>query len=162
MREPSLELLFDLARLLRRYPPEAWNEAFLALRNPRVINRLIYFARKMSETSRDAHDLRRQPFRETSSREMEEDWEKGYLLSQLRSDLMRKPLGQIRDVAYSLRVGFDEDTKKSQLVSGIMQTLAGLGTGDLRKKLPRHLMETARNAGEYDRWVSLIMGKYAK
>lgn len=164
MKEVSSEILIDLARLLKRYPPEAWEEVLHILEDRRTIEKLIFFARNMQHL---AHQVKHVPDAplfsiEESRPSFQEEFERAHVLSLLRSDLSKKPLAQLRDVARSLMIRSDFPGKKPAVIKRIMEELSTLPPKELQKKLPRHLMNSARSAEEYERWVTLIMGKYAK
>jgi len=152
------ELLFDIAKLLRKYPVDVWQDFLHDLHKPELRKKLIYFASVLSELSSES----RTNFRRNSARDDDEIlFRKAVLLDQIRTDLTRRRVFEVKDYAESLGIDFDRSTGKAALINRILKTLS---TKDLqeveRVRTPRLFSRPVKE--DYERWGELIMGKKTK
>ena len=152
------ELLLDIAKLLRKYPAEVWEDLIRELNSPSFREKVLYALREMQSLSRQSRALpRHMPEREAD----EVAFRRAMLLSQVRAELSRRSIAEIREYADSLGVGADATAKKETLIRRIVKAL---GSRDLveieRIKVPSLFRRPL--AQDYERWGELIMGKKGK
>jgi hypothetical protein len=160
MNDLNPELLIDLAKLIRKYDERALSRFADALENPRTRQQIMRFLRALD---RVAFDLRKAPMLgDSKSPNTEADIEKGILLGKLRSDLGRRNLNHLFDIAQRFDVGFEHKPTRSEIISKIMHHLSLLPSAEIKRRIPHSFVESSRDENEYRRWVKLIMGKHAR
>jgi len=152
------ELLIDIARLIRKYPPEVWEDLTDLLHRPELRERVLYLAREMSKLS---HQARAGLERNAARAEDDIVFRRALLLDQIRTDLETRRGSEVRDYARSLGMGFDKSTTKEVLISRILKMLAAKDVEEIeRVRTPTLFSRPVRE--DYERWGELIMGKKTK
>src|SRR5689334_25042233 len=105
------ELLLDIAKLVRKYPPEVWDEFFHYLRSPDVRERILTFVDELNRLSSQS----RVDFRRENDITEEVLFRRAVLLDQIREDLRKRRLSELREYAESLGASFPRDMSKAAL-----------------------------------------------
>lgn len=160
------DLLLDLARLARKYPPRDWQAILTWVQDDAHRARLAALLQQVLAASREVRPgQRREAPPATIAALLETLLSEDQARAELLSDFWRKLL--TRDVLptpASLRL-FAEvvslkpptSKKREQAVNDIIRQLAPLPLADLRAALEKASAASAGLGAEYQRWVSLIM-----
>jgi hypothetical protein len=160
MNDLNPELLIDLAKLMRKYDESALLRFAEVLEDPKRRNQILRFLKAFDRVS---HEMRRMPLlTDSKNSNTDADIEKGILLSKLRSDLGRRSLEDLFEVAHRFGVIFEHKPTRIELISSIMHNLSLLPAAEIKRKIPSSFVEASRDENEYRRWVRLIMGKHAR
>ena len=152
------ELLLDVAKLLRKYPPDVWEDLLRDLNSPSFRDGLFYVLEGMRKLSYES----RSGYRQTESLTTDDMlFRRALLLNQTRVDLQRRRIAEIRDYAESLAVSFDRSTSRETLIRKILKVLEAKDIGEIEKtRIPTLFGRPVTQ--DYERWGELIMGRKDK
>lgn len=150
------ELLLDIAKLIRKYPPDVWEELLQHLHKPDFREKVLYVAREMSRLSHQS----RINVAQVSARSDDEEilFRRAVLLDQIRTDLRRRRVSEVRGYAESLRIPFDSSMGKEALIKRILKALAAKDVQEIERTRTPTLFGRPVTE-DYERWGELIMGK---
>lgn len=162
----NMDLIYDLARLARKYTPEDWGDLLRLLNDDesrrQVIN-LLQEIREVSSTNRKRssklHKITRIPDLLKDVRA--KDPEKGIILSEfwkrLRNHELLVKVSNIRMFANTIGLQDITATKRDQAIGELMRQLIALPTDKIEDALTKTTVEPRDFSEEYERWVSLIL-----
>ena len=151
------ELLLDIARLLRKYPADVWDELLQDLRSPDLHKKITIIVQEMHKLSHES----RANFRRTQEDQDEVFFRRALLLDQIRADLTRRAISEVRDYGESLGVATGGVVRKELLVNRILKTLAAKNIEEIRRTRTPSLFEPSVKE-DFERWGELIMGKRSR
>lgn len=170
--KPELELLVEIAKLLRKYGPQAFEDLSSALSSPEFSRCL---ASVLSGTARQARSLRPEGYdasdRKQRSRDFrsslvsleEIDPEKSELLVKFYDDLMAQTvLPSLRDIrAFASDAGLPpaKATARNKAMVPLLKTLLHLSTDELRSKLSAVKRVSTTDDRSLEGWSSIILNK---
>src|SRR5882762_8931930 len=101
------ELLLDIAKLIKKYPPPVWDEFLHQLRDPRFMDEVLYAVKEMGRLS---HESRVNSRRSDPRNDDDIFFRRALLLDQVRADLTRRRISEVRGYAESLGISFTGKT----------------------------------------------------
>jgi len=167
-KEINRDLVADLARLARRYPPEDWHAILRWLEDETSRHQLSLLLRELSNVSKRVVPPRKREKRSQSIGRLLEEMQstepaKAELLRDLHRRLLTRELlptpASLREFIEIVGLESRNTQKREQATNQLIRQLASLQHDDIEKALqvastgPRDLGE------EYERWVALILGR---
>lgn len=162
----NTELLAELARLARRYPPEAWESLLYWLEDEahrkQVVSLLSELARLSSRTpSRSRKPEIKASVPHVLADMQRTDGRKADLLQDFWRKLVAREVlpsqASIRSFAEMVGLRIPTSKKREQAVNDLVRQLIDLPYDDIQSALEKTAM-TSRDFGqEYERWVNIIL-----
>ena len=164
--EINTELLTELARLTRRYPPEAWESLLHWLEDETRRKQVVTLLRDLAQLSAGRPSISKkqeklpsiahlfgeiQPTDERKADLLRVFWEKLVAREVLPS------LGSVRSFAEMVGLKVPTSNKREQAIRDVVRQLANLSYADIEAALEKTAV-TSRDFGqEYQRWVNIIL-----
>lgn len=167
-KEINRDLVADLARLARRYPPEDWDAILRWLEDDTRRQQLSSLLRQLSIVSKRVMPPRKREKRPQSiGRLLEEMRSTEPAKAELLRDLYRRLLTrELLPTPASLRefieiAGLESSStqKREQATNQLIRQLASLQHDDIKKALEVASTGPRDLGKEYERWVALILGR---
>jgi hypothetical protein len=152
------ELLLDIAKLIRKYPPDVWEEFLHELNSRAFRDKLMYAVSELRKLSYESRSYSQHVEHTTGS---EAIYRRAILLNQVRSDLRKRRIVEIREYAESLGIAFDRRASKELLVRKILRALTAKDIDEIKKTRAATLFDRPVKQ-DYERWGELIMGRKTK
>jgi len=163
----NTDLIYDLARLARKYTPEDWDDLLRLLNDDnsrRQVVNLLQEIRAVSSTSRKRSLKSRKATRipDLLKDVRSKDPEKGIILSEfwkrLRNHELLVKVSNIRMFANTVGLQDITSTKRDQAIGELMRQMIDLPREKVEDALKKATAEPRNFGEEYERWVSLILG----
>jgi len=160
------DLLADLARLLKRYPPEEWNALMSWIQAPDRRRDLIAFLETMATAAKERRLANRGRPSTTSvlAKLRESDPAKAEFLIGFRERLaagnVLHSLSDIRDFMHRLGIELEQIPKKrEQAINRLTEELVDLPLDRIVEACAMIRSDVSQNDTEFSRWVDLILGR---
>ena len=170
--DPRLDMISDLAKLLRKYGPEAFEELVDAIRNPQFQHKLAELLLVSARTARKAgiggpSSQNRKAFsrcRDKIENLKSTDPEKAKLLAQLIDDVERKKalrsMREIREFSTRHVLPKNSARTRAQAIEGLLESLADKPLEQLKEILHSLCARVGKGEEGLEGWANLIMRRH--
>lgn len=157
MSEPTTQMLFDLALLIRRYPSKDWIKLARMIGQQKSRARIVVFLENLSELSAavDDSDSRRNP-KNNAKTKIDRDAEQVLREAQkVRLELSQMTTPELRKLALKLRLRVSPKDSKKRLVKQILRS----SNGKMAALKNENLFDVSTAPSDYGQWAKIILGQ---
>jgi hypothetical protein len=151
------DLLLDIALLVKRYPPEDWNRLVALLEDDSTRERVLSLLRRARNLSEAHYATPRKEIVRQLSKERNPSLPVANLNRNLDLLVAELPIARLKQLAKDFGVPTSSKDSRIKLVRRITNTLRTQSTSAKHAYLD--LLRTRSSSGEYEKWVSIILGK---
>jgi alanyl-tRNA synthetase len=166
-KESNKDLLIDLARLVKKHPPEEWESVINWFKDEERREKLLAIIQELAGVSKKIHDKSRRKrnipgiaYLLDEVRQI--DPQKAELLRQfwnkLRSREVLPTFSTMRMFAEAAGLPIISAKKREQAVNELMRQFMNLPYDEIQDTLQKALIARSNFGEDYGRWVDLILG----
>jgi hypothetical protein len=169
-KRPELDLLLELAKLLRKYGPEAFESLSVSLKSPEITNMLsellgglAHEVRKTRDSTKESKGKvgRSAPDKSLTSLKST-DPPKYSLIIDIQTDLLEKrklpTIGDLHEFAFSLGISNIQSTSRQKVISAIINTLMRMSIEEISSKTQMIVTHPSRE-GNIEGWSDFVLKK---
>jgi len=157
MKKGGSDLLLDVMKLIKRYPPEEWKRALAIFENEAAREPIIHLlrtARDLSERNQAGREVARRP--KTRKKEGQ-DRPRAFFAPDLRTSIAQQPMAVLKQLAKDFNVQTSPKDSRARLIGKIANAFSRQGNSAKRAYLD--LIRARSSSNEYSKWVDIILGK---
>jgi hypothetical protein len=156
MKNGGNDLLLDVMKLIKRYPPEEWNRALAIFENETAREPIIHLLRTARDLSQ-RNQSGREPLLKTTKRATRKKPPRATFAPDLRTSIAQQPMAVLKQLARDFNVQTSSKDSKARLIGKIANAFSKQGNSAKRAYLD--LVRARSSSNEYSKWVNIILGK---
>jgi hypothetical protein len=166
-KESNSDLLIDLARLTKKYPPEQWEAVIDCLKDEERRKKVLALIQELSGISKKIHDKSRKKqgilgIAHLLDEVSQADPQKAQLLKEfwrkLLSHEILPTLSTLRMFAEAAGLPVISAKKREQAINELMRQFVNLPYENIQNALQKASIARSDFGEDYERWVGLILG----